>query len=132
MEIDVSDLLDDPDFINSFVVTRRRQTVDGHGRTQTSGVTTAAYGSVQPIRPRTMEVMPDYVNVSGAIEIFTRYRLEGPSEGGSPDEVMWKNRRYRVAEVEDWGHAGSGFIHAVCELLQFVANGVPPVPTIAG
>ena len=85
--IDVSQLLTDPDFVNSFIVLRSVQGVDDHGRTTESQVQLAATGSVQPAGKRTYEMFPEAARVSGALEVYTMFRLSPPTEQISSDEL---------------------------------------------
>lgn len=125
--VDVTELLDDPDFISSFVVTRYSQTIDDNGRqvsTPTVGPQTV-HGSVQPASGRTLTIMPDMARVDGSIEIYTRYRLTTAADGMSADIVTWQGRDYEVVTVVPWAHFGRGFVRAVATMLQYLS----PRPT---
>jgi hypothetical protein len=124
-EIDVTEILADPDLADSFVVTRTRQITDTHGRTVAlQPSTTTVVGVVQPMSGRTLNMMPDMVNVSGAIELWTTYRLEGPSETTQSDVVTWQGRNYMVQNVQPFTNYGQGYVHAVCQLIDLVAKDV--------
>lgn len=131
--IDVSFLLDDPDFIDDFVVNRFRHTVDVNGRViavPIGAVTT--HGSVQAAGGRTMTLMPDLTTVNGTIDIWTKYRLEVSSDTTLADIVTWQGRHYKVMSVQPWTNYGFGFIHASCTMLEFLApppDNVLPPPT---
>jgi hypothetical protein len=125
-QVDVTELLDDADFIDWFNVTRSQQVIDRHGRAA-AGTTSKPkiWGVVQPVSGRTMRRLPDSVIVDGAIEIWSRFRLEGPSDTTQADLITWKGKQYRVATVIDWTNYGQGFVHVVCELTDLL----PSAPT---
>jgi galactose-6-phosphate isomerase len=122
-ELDVSELMTDPDFVSSFTVIRAGQTIDEHGRAQVAAqAPKKILGAVFPISARTMNMMPDYVNVNGSIEIYTKFRLEGPSTTTQADTVIWQGNTYLVANVQSYSHFGAGHIRAVCQLKDLLAN----------
>src|ERR1700757_3909020 len=128
-ELDVSELMNDPDFVSTFYVTRTQQVVDAHGRAQDGTASRQKLiGVVLPISARTMNIMQDSINVNGAIEIYTKYRLEGPSQTTKPDTVEWQGNTYLVANVQPYTAFGAGHVHAVCQLRDLVAPS--PSPTI--
>jgi hypothetical protein len=126
--IDVTDLLDDADFIDYFYVTRNQVAVDSHGRAQLgSSNRPKIWGVVQPASGRTMQLMTDYINVAGSIEIWTRFRLESATDTTQSDIVEWKGKLYRVAPmVHDFSNWGQGYVHVVCELTDMF----PAAPTL--
>src|SRR3954466_5186053 len=99
--LDVSELMSDPDLCSTFVVTRAQQTIDDKGRGGLGGSTTRTIiGVVLPASGRTMNIMPDLTNVNGVIEIWTKYRLEGPSDTTQADIITWQGRRYIINVVQ--------------------------------
>jgi hypothetical protein len=123
--IDVVDILTDPDIANDvFQASRAQQIIDSNGRVTAVAprVFPNLVGSVQPMSGRTLNMMPDMVNVSGAIEIWTQFRLEGPSDTTQADVVTWNGRDYLVVNAQSYTNYGRGFVHAVCQLMQLVAS----------
>jgi len=128
-ELDVSELMSDPDFISPFQVIRSGETIDVHGRTLLAPQPTKKiFGVIFPISARTMNMLADAINVNGAIEIYTKFRLEGSSKTTQADTVFWQNNTYVVANVQSLTHFGLGFVHAVCQLKDLVA--AAPNPTV--
>jgi len=101
--IDVSFLMDDPDFINTFEVTRYTETIDNNGRVvaNTPGKQ-LIHGSVQAASGRTLRIMPEMSTVNGSIEIYTRFRLTTASDTTMADVVTWQGRKYEVVTVVPW------------------------------
>jgi hypothetical protein len=132
-ELDVSEALDSPEFLDTFYVTRAQQVIDRHGRAHPARSNkTLIPGVVQAAGGRTLNMMPDLVSVNGVIDIWTRFRLEGPSDTTQADVVTWQDRDYTVATVQSWTNYGRGFVHAVCQMKELTADAPTRVPTDDG
>lgn len=120
--LDVTELMSDPDFVSPFTVTRQGQLIDSFGRRGVSSTRKQKiFGSIQPVSARTMEVQPNLTNVSGAIEIWTQFRLEGPSTTTEADTVTWNGNDYVVVNVESFTNFGRGYVHAIAQLRDLLA-----------
>ncbi|WP_145544542.1 head-tail adaptor [Yersinia massiliensis] len=123
--LDVTDVLFDPDFCDmSLVVKRNVQTVDADGFA-TNTVTEKGFAGVVTI-DRSLEsrrMMSGNV-IGGAILIVTVERLTQGQTGRDADIVTYQNRDYRVTFVDPYTAYGAGFIQAHCELLPF-DGGIP-------
>ncbi len=116
--IDVSDILTDPDFMDSGLICERNtQTVSDDGMAVNavsmqpfSGVVTSDNGDL-------LERSPDGERVKGNLTIHTRFPLDDGSSVNAADIVQWKGRRYTVTVVNDWSHFGRGFVVATCDLI---------------
>lgn len=114
--IDISELMFDPDFVDSFCVIRGVQQIDADGRAQTlQPIRTDAFGSVQPASGRTMQFFPELVRTDGVIEIYTVYGLQIETDGAAADEVLWRGKTYVVTHIDDVNNF-SGFVHAIATL----------------
>lgn len=117
-QLDVSDVLLDPDFVDrSLVCVRQAQTVGDNGiavDTQTSmpfsGVVTNDTGNIL-IRQAQGE------HITGSITVHTRFRLTDGSNSYSADQVVWNGATYTVSNVADWSTYGCGFVAATCDLI---------------
>lgn len=115
--LEVSDVLDDPDFVDDgLVVSRLKQFVDARGRGSVvptripiSGVVTSADGDRLH-----REIQGGHVG--GSIRIHTRFALIAGADGYDADEVAWRGRVYTVVDVNDYTHFGAGFTCATCVL----------------
>lgn len=115
--LDVSKVLSDPRFMDSsLVVYRMEQAVGENGRAMNKEHTLGFSGVVTTNNGFTLQRNPDGSMVSGAINIYTRYRLTSGRYGRDADEICWRGKRYTVVSVDDNAHFGRGFIHAVCQL----------------
>ena len=115
--LDVSDILLDLDLVDiSLQVVRQSSTVNQYGEMVTVAVTTPFQGVVVPGSGPQLQQIPDLARVKGEIQIFTQFHLSDGTSGITADQVIWNNRTYIVANVEDYSRYGKGFVKATCEL----------------
>jgi hypothetical protein len=134
-DIDVSDLLGDPDFIDTFTVLRRQETTNNSGES-TLAITTyptppdlpQPYGAVFPTGDNKLVRQQDFTTQSSTITVITQFRLRGSSKSGGsefqPDIVVWNGGNYVVSNVNEYTQYGAGFIEAECTSIDFT----PPAP----
>ncbi|WP_336766807.1 head-tail adaptor [Pantoea ananatis] len=125
-DLDVTDILFDPDFCDTtLVVKRRSMTVDDNGFGKNI-VTSSPFAGVvtvdKSLESRRLEAGQV---VHGAILIVTTERLTQGQTGRDADIVTYQGRDYRVSFVDPYTAYGAGFVQAHCELLPF--DGGTPV-----
>ncbi|NIF20264.1 head-tail adaptor [Candidatus Pantoea multigeneris] len=119
-DLDVSDVLFDPDFCNtSLKVTRRTMTVDADGNGHNALVTAPFSGVVTVDKSLESRRMESGQVVHGAILIVTAERLTQGQTGHDADIVNYQGRDYRVSFVDPYTEYGAGFVQAHCELMPF-------------
>ncbi|EAZ4271193.1 head-tail adaptor [Salmonella enterica] len=130
--LDVSDVLLDPDFMDTSLVCHRQvQTVDEDNFAKNTVQDIPFSGVVTVDRSLEARRMEAGQNISGAILIVTQFRLtQGqPGTDSTPrldaDIVTYNGRDYRVTFVDPYTSYGTGFVQAHCELVDF--NGGTPV-----
>lgn len=117
MRLDVSDLLTDTDFVDTFTVTRNVQTVGDDGLAVSTSQVYSASGVVQPASSRIIRNAEGQI-ITGEIVVYTRFRL---TEGGGDrdaDVVTHNGEDYTVISTDDWSRWGKGYIRAVCKTLR--------------
>ncbi|NTY84011.1 head-tail adaptor [Citrobacter werkmanii] len=130
--LDVSDVLLDPDFMDTSLVCHRQvQTVDEDNFAKNTALDIPFSGVVTVDRSLEARRMAAGQNISGAILIVTQFRLtQGqPGTDSTPrldaDIVTYNGRDYRVMFVDPYTSYSAGFVQAHCELVDF--NGGTPV-----
>ena len=124
--LDVSDVLLDPDFMDTSLVCHRQvQTVDEDNFTKNTAQDIPFSGVVTVDRSLEARRMEAGQNISGAILIVTQFRLTQGQPGLDADIVTYRGREYRVTFVDPYTAYGAGFVQAHCELLEF--DGGTPV-----
>ncbi|CCS30251.1 MULTISPECIES: hypothetical protein [Enterobacteriaceae] len=124
--LDVSDVLMDPDFLDTSLVCHRQiQTVDADNFPTNTPQDIPFSGVVTVDRSLEAKRMAAGQNINGAILIVTQFRLtQGqPETDTAPrldaDIVTYSGRDYRVTFVDPYTRYGAGFVQAHCELLDF-------------
>lgn len=115
--LDVSDIVLDPDFMDSGLIRHRAsETVGINGRASEIEADQAFAAVVTSDSGEMLARMPDGSRVSGAIMVHTTLDLT-PGKGDAPaDEITWQGRRYTVERLADYSHFGTGFNAAICAL----------------
>lgn len=116
--IDVSDVLLDPDFVSSVTLIRRSANVDGHGENVlTETVLPNQLMSVQGAKGEVLERMPEGARLTDIITVFYRGELTTEADNGYGDVIVWNGKRYQVKEVpQNFMNFGAGFTVADCLL----------------
>ena len=114
--LDVSDVLLDPDFCETFTVTRRATTVGTNGRTVTTTTTLTPVGVVTPESPDPFQLETDYEHAKNRLSIITPTELYAATSAYLPDLITWQNSTYVVKRVSIFQSFGSGFFEAEAEL----------------
>ena len=117
MDIDLSELFTDPDFVEPFTVTRREQVVVGEDY-ETVESSHEGTGSIQPATPRELERLPEEDRDKETIAVYTAFPLRTGGRGTArPDRLtrLKDGASYLVASVEPWGHLGCEYVKALAQ-----------------
>lgn len=115
-QIDVSELMADPDFVDAAAIIRRKPTVDAFGQNQLTETCFPTVASVQPISGRTLQRIPESLRVANQSSFWVRGEIIASSSTGAryPDLISFKGKRYQVQMVFDWTNWGSGWSEGIC------------------
>lgn len=123
--LNVGELIEDPDFCQSFKVLRRKGTWN-LGRFTTTETEINTYGIIDPQATNQMQFNPDGVLIKGLIKVYTHTELytthkrvvESNNNSGATvyteenynsDILIWDNHRYLILDEEnykDYGYRG--------------------------
>lgn len=112
---DVSDALLDPDFVDRLVCERLVQTIGNDGIAVNTPTEVPIFGCVTG--GETLERTATGERIKGAITVHTKFRLIAGEDELTADVLLWKGRRFVVADVADYSHFGGGLSAATCDLL---------------
>lgn len=118
--IDVSELMDDPDFVSPdpVVLIRRKQAVNNFGEGELTETSTGIVGIVQAGAGDMLERLPDAAKLNETIRIWTRTVLQAEGEGdGYADLILWQGRRWQVMPRMYWGNWGNGYTKAIATIV---------------
>ena len=116
-DLDVSDVLLDPDFMTMDLMCKRvAVSVGNKGRSNKSEQSFQFSGVVTTNNGQNMDRREDGTLIKGAINIHTRTKLTAGDANNQADEITWKGKTYYVVQVFDNLHYGRGFNKAICDL----------------
>lgn len=140
--LDVSELLDDPMFVETEITVLRRKQVLTKGRTSPElvAIVVNVVASIQPkdtvIGGNVITREPDKEFRGSNFNMYTRFRIrsvskqatgDAPTDGVYlPDVVIWNGDHFLVTLTNDWSHYGAGFMHAELtstEAVDYAADG---------
>lgn len=66
-------------------------------------------GSIQPVKGKELQALPEGMRVQGVVKLFTQTELftVRTSECKLPDQVLYRGVMYLVSDVEDWHDLGN-------------------------
>lgn len=115
--IDVSEVINDPDFTEPAWHVIRTETVDNQGYNQIAEtrvpilvIPTSGDGDVSVKRQESRSVF-------STVRFYTQADLKPGEVGRAPDVVEWRGNAYEVLNRSDWTPWGLGFTSAACQLL---------------
>lgn len=112
--IDLSDLLSDPDFVDPIVIIHRKTFVDEYGQNNTKETSFNTYGSVQAIDGKTLLRIPEALRVQNIMHFFVRGAIVSNTGNKYPDLLAFRGSRYAVQHIFDWTNWGDGWCEGVC------------------
>ena len=120
MTIDVTDILNDPDFVTyGLIRIRQTETVGDDGMAAFSEEE-AEFSGVLSQSDEKMDRDSDGNRVPRSFIVTTVTELIEGDENSNSDVVIYKNRRYTVKTVRDNSNWGEGFYRAYCEAIAYV------------
>lgn len=110
--IDVSDIVSDPDFAESFTLLRSTGgAYDSSGEYQDSKTSTPMYGVIEEINSDDLDQVPEGDRIMGAITVWSPQQMNATSTAGISDIVVWHGQNWRVAKT--WDRSTDGFWKAI-------------------
>lgn len=111
-DLDVTEILEDPDFADVFTVKRRFSSVSAD--TGRSVVRERFYaniiGTVLAEDPSNQLRTDDSTSIPRNITVVTRFRMLGVGDAAQPDQIIYNGSTYTVQSVKGWNRFGAGFV----------------------
>jgi hypothetical protein len=112
-DIDVSEVLFDPDLADTFDVIRKAEIVGENGRVTLNETRYPnVVGVVIPIQPTNLQRRDDGQMMPKRMTVVTMFRLRGPSNGYQPDDIIISGVRCTVIDLMPFTRFGAGFVEA--------------------
>ena len=117
-QITVNEVVTDSDFQDQVVVIRRKGSVSDEGELTTETQRIPISAVIQSASSDQMVLLTDLQRASGVIEVITTFPLRGQSNRGPPDMVIWRNRAWECATIDNFLNyaSGAGHIEAMATL----------------
>lgn len=117
--IDVSEVLDDPDFLDTITIVRVVAAVNAYGENELTESSFEAPAVVQPASPDTLARLPDSVRSQDAITVWYKGLLKSSAGADSyPDKVVWGGYTFVVHATDPFNNYGAGYVEATCIRLE--------------
>ena len=113
-QIDVTDLLGDPDFVDPIIIINRATTVGTNGENILKECSNKTWGSVQPISGITLQRLPEELRVANVKSFWVKGAIIADAKGKYSDVIVSRGVRYNVTFVFDWTNWGSGWTEGTC------------------
>lgn len=113
-QVDVSELLVDPDFVDPIQLVTRRDQVDYLGENYLEETVLNSFGSIQPASGKTISRLPEMLRVANVSSFWFKGDIVVTSDTKYPSILVFKGRRYQVQIVFDWSNWGAGWTEGTC------------------
>jgi hypothetical protein len=112
--IDTSELLSDPDFVDTVQLIRRTSTINNKGRNEVvDAAPVSVLMSVQGPQAEDFRRFPDLAELHGVRAVWFNGIFNMEEDGTYSDIIVWNGYRYQVHKVdEDYSNFGGGHCKA--------------------
>lgn len=108
-QIDVTELMVDPDFVGPMSIVHRTPTTNTYGENSLSEVTVNTFGSVQPASGKTIQRLPEALRVANVSSFWVKGEIVADGSVTYPDILVFGTKRYQVQYVFDYTNWGAGW-----------------------
>jgi hypothetical protein len=116
--LDVSDVLDDPDFREDGILVERNAVAVDDGGMASLGVTNYTIsGVVCSASGSSLMRVPEGERNTDFISLHTKFRLISGEDGNTADVITYMGKRWTVYSINDYTRYGTGFVQALCQLI---------------
>lgn len=113
-DLDVSDLLLDPIFVDPLTLIHRTTAPNGFGENIITEVMVNTVGSVQPANFKQIQRLPEALRNSDIRSFFIKAEIKVDGTGTYPDIILFKGYRYEIKTAAPWLNFGGGWNEGVC------------------
>lgn len=113
-QLDITELLSDPDFVDAISLITRTPTIDSKGENSLSESSLNSIGSVQPADVRTVMKLPEEFRVANLCSFWYKGKIIASEAGKYSSILVFKGQRYQVQTVADWTNWGAGWSEGTC------------------
>lgn len=112
--IDVTELLEDPDFVEPMVLVTRLPYVNALGENRLKEISSNTFGSIQSPDGDVLSRLPEAFRTANVQSFWLKGKITASSQGQYPAILVFKSQRYQVQHVFDWTNWGAGWCEGTC------------------
>jgi len=113
-QVDVSELMHDPDFVDKMIVIERKTTVNSKGENVLEECLIPSVGSVQPASGKTLFRLPEEFRVANVSSFWFQGSIIASAPGKYSSIIVFRGQRFQVQTVFDWTNFGAGWVEGTC------------------
>ena len=113
-QLDVTELMTDPDFVDPMTLITRTASTNLHGENIVSDCPVETFGCVQPANSEVINRLPDELRVANIKSFWLKGTIIASAPGKYASSILYKGQRYEVQHVFDWSNFGQGYCEGVC------------------
>jgi hypothetical protein len=113
-QIDVTEVLNDPDFVDQMTVVTRYPSVNSLGEQLFCESVVTSVGSVQPASGATIAKLPEAFRVANIRSFWFKGNIIATSPGKYSSIIEYNGQRFQVQVVFDWTNWGAGWTEGTC------------------
>lgn len=113
-QVNVTELLSDPDFVDVIQLITRVPKVNSLGENLLEETVLTSIGSVQPASGRAIMRLPEALRVANISSFWFKGTIIATAPGKYSSILTFKGQRYQVQTVLDWTNWGAGWCEGTC------------------
>lgn len=113
-QIDVTELLCDPDFVSPITLIHRKTQVNALGENVLTESGVATIGCIQPMSGKTLQRLPEALRVGDNQTFYIKGNVTADRSSKYPDIIVFRGQRYVIQMVFDWTNWGQGWVEGTC------------------
>lgn len=113
-QLDVTELMSDPDFVGEMTQVSRVSRANEHGENIITECKVNTVGSVQPADGRMIERLPEAERIGNFMSFWMKGTIVASAPGKYTDILVFQGQRFQVKTVFDWSTWGSGWCEGLC------------------
>lgn len=113
-QLDVSELVLDPLFVDPLTLIHRTPTVNSMGENTLVESPISTVGSVQPASNKQLSRLPEALQVADVRSFFIKVEIITDGASKYPDIIVFGGKRFQVLTSAPWLNYGGGWNEGVC------------------
>jgi hypothetical protein len=113
-EVDVSEILTDPDLVDDIILVNRIPSINNYGEQYLKETCTASVGNVQPASGKVLNRLPEALRVANMYNFFFKGEIIASAPGKYSAQLEFRGHKFNVVTVFDWTNYGQGYCEGLC------------------